>query len=354
MIPRKVRVGLTYDLRDAYLEAGYSELETAEFDRADTIDSLDAALGKLGYEVDRIGNVRQLAARLVDGDCWDIVFNICEGLHGLGREAQVPALLDAYSIPYVFSDTLVCALTLHKAMTKDVVRAAGVATPDYVLVSDIADVKSVKLAYPLFAKPVAEGTGKGIEADSKITTPAELLDVCGRLLKKYRQPVLVERFLPGREFTVGIIGTGRKAKALATLEIELLPAADADVYSYRNKEFCEELVVYKILPEGKLRRAAEALAVKAWRALGGRDAGRIDVRVDDKGEVQLIEVNALAGIHPEHSDLPMMATQSGVSYESLIGMIMDSAMQRVPAEIRSRVQTAPQKLARQAAATIAA
>jgi D-alanine-D-alanine ligase len=102
-----MRVGLTYDLRDAYLEAGYSEIETAEFDRADTIDSIEAALRELGYQVDRIGHVKQLAARLVAGDRWDLVFNICEGMYGIGREAQVPALLDAYRIPYVFSDTLV-------------------------------------------------------------------------------------------------------------------------------------------------------------------------------------------------------------------------------------------------------
>ncbi len=334
---RNVQVGLTYDLRQDYLDAGYSELETAEFDRADTIDSIESALVELGYNVDRIGNVKQLAARLVGGDRWDLVFNICEGLHGIGREAQVPALLDAYEIPYVFSDTLACALTLHKGMTKDVVRACGVATPDYVLVSELADVKAVNLPYPLFAKPVAEGTGKGIHADSKIDNAADLHTVCRRLLKEHQQPVIVERFLPGREFTVGIVGTGRKAKALATLEIELLRGADADAYSYRNKENCEELVLYKLLVAGKLRREVEALAVKAWRVLGCRDAGRIDVRLDADGEVQFIELNPLAGIHPEHSDLPIMASKIGMGYATLIGMIMNSAMQRVA--VRDRAET---------------
>jgi D-alanine-D-alanine ligase len=328
MSPSQMRVGLTYDLRDAYLEAGFSEIETAEFDRADTIESIEAALINLGYRVDRIGHVKQLAARLVSGDRWDLVFNICEGMHGIGREAQVPALLDAYQIPYVFSDTLVCALTLHKGMTKDVVRAAGVATPDYVIVSDAAGIKNVNLPYPLFAKPIAEGTGKGINANSKITTPAELQQVCKKLLKEYRQPVLVERFLPGREFTVGILGSGRKAVALATMEIELLPEADSEVYSYHNKENCEELVKYKLLPSGKLRREVETLAVRAWRALGCRDAGRIDVRMDDRGQVSFIEVNPLAGIHPKHSDLPIMAAMVGVEYTALIGRIMVSASAR--------------------------
>ncbi|HSD68804.1 MAG TPA: hypothetical protein VLB07_04585, partial [Woeseiaceae bacterium] len=335
MSPSEIRVGLTFDLREAYLEAGFSEIETAEFDRVDTIDSIEKALLELGYQVDRIGNVKQLAARLVAGHRWDLVFNICEGMYGIGREAQVPALLDAYRIPYVFSDTLVCALTLHKGMTKDVVRAAGVATPDYAIVSEPSGVKSVNLEYPLFAKPIAEGTGKGISANSKISNPAELQRVCRQLLKEHKQPVLVERFLPGREFTVGILGTGRKASALATMEIELLPGADSEVYSYRNKENCEELVHYKLLPMGKLRREVESLAVRAWRALGCRDGGRIDVRLDGNGQVNFIEVNPLAGIHPEHSDLPMMGTMVGMTYTALIGNIMKSALPRCHAAVRA-------------------
>jgi D-alanine-D-alanine ligase len=330
-----LRVGLTYDLRDAYLAEGYGEIETAEFDRADTIDSIEAALARQGNAVDRIGNVKQLAARLVSGDRWDIVFNICEGMHGIGREAQVPALLDAYEIPYVFSDALVCALTLHKGMTKDVVRAAGVATPDYVVVHELADVKNVSLPFPLFAKPVAEGTGKGISAQSKINSAAQLRKVCRELLTAHKgQGVLVERFLPGREFTVGIIGTGRKAKALATLEIVLLENADAEVYSYRNKEECEDLVQYTLLASGSLRKDIETLALRSWRALDCRDAGRVDVRLDATGQVHFLEVNPLAGMHPEHSDLPIMATKIGVTYDALISRIMESALLRARRKAR--------------------
>ncbi len=330
----KLRVGLTYDLRDAWLEAGYSELDTAEFDRADTIDHIADTLTALGYRVDRIGHLQQLARRLVAGDRWDLVFNICEGMHGWGREAQVPALLDAYQVPYVFSDPLVCALTLHKGMTKDVVRAAGVATPDFVVIHEQGSVRNVKLPYPLFAKPVAEGTGKGVSSESKINNAEELQAVCRSLLAEHRQPVLVERFLPGREFTVGILGTGRKAGAIATLEINLLPDADAEVYSYRNKENCEELVEYKLLEEGKLRGRVESLALRTWRALGCRDAGRIDVRVDDDGVPNFIEVNPLAGMHPHHSDLPIMASMVGMDYRTLISGIMSSARVRCRRRVR--------------------
>lgn len=323
-----LRVGITYDLRDAWLEAGYSEIETAEFDRSDTIDSIYDALTELGYRVDRIGHLQQLARRLVDGSRWDIVFNICEGMHGWGREAQVPALLDAYQIPYVFSDPLVCALTLHKGMTKDVVRAAGVATPDFAVVHEPGQLRNIALPYPLFAKPVAEGTGKGVSSESKVNNAAELKAVCRRLLTEHKQPVLVERFLPGREFTVGILGTGRKAAAVGTMEIALLPEADAEVYSYRNKEYCEELVEYRMLEKDKLRTRVESLALRAWRALGCRDAGRIDVRLDDAGAPNFIEVNPLAGLHPEHSDLPIMATKAGMDYVDLISGIMNSAKLR--------------------------
>lgn len=318
-------VGLTYDLRDAYIEAGYTEIETAEFDRVDTIESIEHALLVLGYSTVRIGNIRQLAERLVRGERWDLVFNICEGMHGIGREAQVPALLDAYEIPYVFSDTLTCALTLHKGMAKDVVRAAGVATPDYTIVHRLADIANIRLAFPLFVKPIAEGTGKGVSAKSKINNTSQLRRVCKELLEEHGQAVLVERFLPGREFTVGMLGTGRDARALATLEIELLPGADSEVYSYRNKENCEELVRYKLLRSGKLKRDIETLCIRAWQALRCRDGGRIDVRMDDQGKVNFIEVNPLAGIHPEHSDLPIMATQCGMDYVTLIRNIMASA-----------------------------
>jgi len=326
----KLRVGLTYDLREDYLAAGYSEHETAEFDSIDTINSIENALQILGYETDRIGNIRELAVRLVNGDNWDLVFNICEGMHGIGREAQVPGLLDAYQIPYVFSDTLVCALTLHKGMTKDVVRAAGISTPDYAIVRKPVDVNRVRLALPLFAKPIAEGTGKGISANSKINSITQLRAVCLQLLKEYPgQSVLVERFLPGREFTVGILGTGQHARALATLEIQLLEGAECEVYSYHNKENWKKLVHYRLLPAGKLRQQVEDLALNAWRVLGCRDGGRIDVRLDENGNAHFLEVNPLAGIRPEYSDLPIMAALVGMNYVSLIQRIMTSALQRI-------------------------
>ena len=328
-----MKIGLTYDLRQEYLAAGYSEEETAEFDRPDTIDAIETALRQLGHDTDRIGHARQLVERLAAGDRWDLVFNICEGLTGPAREAQVPALLDVYGIPCTFSDPLRMSLCLHKGMTKVLVRAAGVPTPDFAVVERIEDLEALEkqsLSYPLFAKPIAEGTGKGVGPTSILHDVASLRRNCEELLTRLHQPVLVEEYLPGREFTVGLLGTGTEAFVLGTLEIILRDGAEPDVYSYVNKEHCEELVAYPLVraQDDEQVARAEEIALAAWRALGCRDAGRIDLRCDRHGHPHFLEVNPLAGLHPEHSDLPMLCTALGMPYVKLIEHIVRSAVVR--------------------------
>jgi D-alanine-D-alanine ligase len=322
-----LEIGITYDLRDDYLSAGYSEEETAEFDRADTIDAIEEALLHHGYAVRRIGNIRSLVRRLAAGERWDMVFNIAEGLVGFGREAQIPALLDAYRIPYTFSDPLVLSLSLHKGMTKHIVRSLGIPTPYFVIVETKEDISDVNLPFPLFVKPVAEGTGKGINAASKITSKKELEEVCRRLLEKIRQPVIVETYLPGREFTVGIVGTGKDAVALGVAEVSLKDNAEQNAYSYVNKERCEELIEYRLVNDTEAMKAAE-FALTTWRGIGCRDAGRVDLRSNDDGIPNFMEINPLSGLHPLHSDLPILCSLKGIAYRHLIGIIMNSAFMR--------------------------
>jgi D-alanine-D-alanine ligase len=321
-------VGLTYDLRSEWISQGFSEVETAEMDREDTVIAIETALHAEGFQTERIGNYKSLIAALNAGKRWDLVFNFCEGMYGLGREALVPALLDAYRIPYTFSDPVVLAVALHKGMTKRVVRDAGVPTPDFAIVESIDEVRSVHLGFPLFAKPLAEGTGKGISPESRITSVAELVTVCERLLSQYKQPVLVEEYLPGREFTTGIVGTGPDARVVGTMEVILLSNAELNAYTYENKEHFEDRVRYE-LPHGADEEGCARLALQAWRALGARDGGRIDIRMDAKGVPNFIEVNPLAGLHPQHSDLPIICSMVGVSYQKLIGDILKSALKRV-------------------------
>ncbi len=247
------------------------------------------------------------------------------------REAQVPAILDVYEIPYTFSDAATLSLCLDKALTKTVFRSQCLPTPDWHVVRNLADVARCKVSFPVIAKPLAEGTGKGIDAASKITERNSLRRACQRLLECYHQPVLVEQFLPGREFTVGLVGTDDKAEVVGTLEIVLRDEAEPSVYSYVNKEQSEQLCEFLFVRalDDNVVAEAERIAQAAWRAAGGRDAGRIDLRCDAAGNPQIMEINPLAGLHPTHSDLPMLWTASGRTYEELIGRIVEAAKSRI-------------------------
>ncbi len=322
-----MRIGMTYDLRDDYLAAGYGEEETAEFDRLSTIEAIETAIRTMGHEPLRIGNLPALVTQLAGGARWDLVFNIAEGLYGFGREAQVPALLDAYRIPYVFSGPLVQAITLHKGITKHIIRDCGLPTPAFAVINTVDDLGLVDLPYPLFAKPVAEGTGKGVTPASKVTGPAQLQTICTSLLATFNQPVLVETFLPGREFTVGIVGNGKECRSIGTMEVVLLDNSEPDVYSYHNKEFCEELVEYRAVTDAEAE-AAETLALACYRVLGCCDAGRVDVRSDGYGRPHFIEINPLAGLHPDHSDLCIIAAKYGIGYQQLLEQIIFAALRR--------------------------
>ena len=329
-----MRIGVTYDLRADYLAMGMSEEDSAEFDAEVTISAIVNALAGLGHEPVRIGNVRALTQRLAAGERWDAVFNICEGLSGYGREAQVPGLLDAYGIPHVFSDALTLAVSLDKSWTKRIVGSADVPTAAFAMIERVADIAKIDLPFPLFVKPVAEGSGKGVDPRSKVNTPAELKSVATELLARFRQPVLVEAYLPGREFTVGIVGTGDEARAIGVMEIVPKENALTTDYGFVNKERCDEFVRYRMADDAEAQAAAN-VALNAWRTLRCRDGGRIDIRSDGKSQPHFIEVNPLAGLNPEHSDLCFIARFKGLAYQELIGLIMSSFLRRHP-ELASR------------------
>ena len=320
------------------MAAGYDEIETAEFDREDTIIALENALMGLGHEPERIGNARQLIEALALGRRWELVFNIAEGLRGIGREAQVPAILDIYAIPYTFSDPLVMSLTLHKGMTKRIIRDAGIPTSDFLIFEQGGDEKDIPFFPPFFIKPVAEGTGKGVTPHSIIQRREDLHDACMVMQRDFKQSVLVERFLPGREFTVGVTGTGENAEVVGTIEVLLLDGAEPGVYSYANKENCEALVEYRPVRSSSdpLITKAEAISLEAYKVLGCRDAGRVDIRCDEDGKPFFLEINPLAGIHPEHSDLPIICKSANLSYKILIERILASARRRLRTGTNSR------------------
>lgn len=321
-----MKIGITFDLRTD------SNEDSAEFDKISTIEHIESTLGSLGYETERIGNFKDLLRELnsynVYSEC-DMIFNICEGLYGVGREAQVPALLDAHRIPYTFSDPFVLCLTLNKGMTKRIIRDAGLPTAPFTIINKIQDIYDIKLNYPLFVKPNGEGSGIGINGNSKVNNLQELKNVCLLCLPYSLNPLyplIIEEYLPGREFTVGIIGTGDESVLLGCMEINF--NSDEKLYSYNMKTNYEEFITYT-LPEEEMSKKVCDLALKSWKLLGCRDSGRIDVRLDENGVPNFIEVNPLAGLNKDTSDLPILAKMNGFSYEYIIESIINSAKKRI-------------------------
>lgn len=328
-------VGMTYDLQQDYLAAGYGRDEVAELDSPVTVEAIKGALLSQGHDVELIGGVIPLTRALAEGRRWDMIFNFAEGMLGLAREAQVPALLDAWDIPYTFSGPEVLALSLHKGWTNAVLRAHGVPTADFRIVNSMDDVDAVGLPFPLFVKPVAEGSSKGVSDKSLVRDREALREICAHVLGTYRQPALVETFLPGREFTVGLLGSGRQCRVLGVMEVLSTASGDACAYTYANKQEWRERALYELATDGLAEQAAE-VARAAWRALGCLDAGRIDVRLDERGEARFIEVNPLAGLNPESSDLPILCGKIGLGYDELISSIMDSAIRRAESRAQGK------------------
>ena len=320
-----MKVGLTFDLRSWYIDRGYSMDETAEFDKQETVDALENSLKMMGHETEPVGNAFQLIEALASGKRWDIVFNIAEGLYGDGRESVVPAILDQYRIPYVFSGPVIMGLSLNKHMAKLVVSAAGVPVSPGCLIREIIDLDKCDLKYPLFVKPVSEGTGKGITEKSLVNTPSELKEMVEWILSEFRQPALAEEYLPGREFTVGVVGHGEDAIAIGGMEII---CANNLPYSVEVKENYQNYCTYKPL-DADIADECKAVALGGWKALDAVDAGRVDLKADRNGKICFIEANPLAGLNPVHSDLPILSRMYGIQYQTLMEMIMNAALKRI-------------------------
>lgn len=320
-----MKVGLTYDLRSWYTDRGYSMDETAEFDKQETIDGIDNALKKMGHQTEPVGNAFQLIEALAAGRRWDIVFNIAEGLYGDGRESVVPAILDQYKIPYTFSGPVIMGLSLNKHLAKLVVGAAGVPVSPGMLINDLIELEKCNLEYPLFVKPVSEGTGKGITSKSFVHNSEELNEMASWILSEFHQPALVEEYLPGREFTVGVVGSGNEAVAIGGMEVMTINNLP---YSVEVKENYQNYCTYKPL-DADVTEECKAVTLKAWKALNAVDAGRVDLKADRNGRICFIEANPLAGLNPVHSDLPILARMYGIEYQELLEKIMKSAIGRI-------------------------
>lgn len=314
-------IGITYNLAHSYSAQGFSEQDVSSFMLKETLHAIETALISLGHRTHLVGDFIGLINSIQSGQRWDLVFNIADGTMGTGREALIPAVLDSYNIPYTFSDPLSLTICTHKGMTKRIVRENGIKTPSFVIVEKKEDIERVNIPYPLFIKPLMGGRSLGVNDNSYIEDPKTFKKNCAYLLDTIRQPILVETYLPGREFSIGIMGSGKDAKILGIVEVELNDKADRYAFSRLNKVHAGERVQY-LFPEDEEASVASELALKAWNILGCRDLGRIDVRSDQHHQPNFIEANPIPGLHPEHSIIAILLKKNNISYRDLIKEII--------------------------------
>ncbi len=339
-----MKIGLTFNVRSG-LAAGDGAVNPhcpddaeEEFDSPETIEALAAAIRELGHEVELLGDGEPMLRRLLrrasgeGGGRPDMVFNFAEGTGtSRSREARVPAVLEMLGIPYTGSDPLTLAVTLDKQCAKRLVRSAGVATPDWLVVDGDVDEfrdRLETLPLPVIVKPAFEGSSKGIHSANLVEEPGRLVETVAELATAYRQPVLVEEFIDGDELTVGIIGNAPR-EPLGIMRVVPLERSGPFVYSLEVKRDWERLVRYECpakLGTADTRAVADA-ALAVWNALGCRDLARIDFRLRNHVPY-FLEVNPLPGLNPKSSDLVLMARALGLTYSGLIDRILKAAIER--------------------------
>ncbi len=329
-----MRVALTYNLKekDETKPADYF----SEFDSEDTVGAIAQALEKKGHEVSRVNASKTDLFSYFGKNKVDFVFNIAEGKSGKFRESEIPAILDYLDIPYTGSNTFSLALALNKSLTKKILKAENIPTPAFQLFSKGAEELDPSLKFPLIAKPNCEGSAKGINTSNVVETKEALFKKVKEIIRDYKQEVLVEEFIHGKELTVGIIENG-KAQVLPILEIDFATCVKSGefFYSWRMKEFQGNMelgLVPSFHCPARLDAATEKLvketALATHQAVGCSDISRTDIRLDKNNVPYVLEINPLPGLDPKESNFPVMAYAAGMKYEDLINMILISAKDR--------------------------
>lgn len=319
-----IRVGFTYNVKRS--DKGDDE---AEWDPPETIIAIANALARQGHIVVHLEATPDLPRVLAEADV-DLIFNIAEGVEGRNREAQVPALCELLGIPYTGSDSATLAIALDKALGKKVLLQHDILTPKFQVWESTRERLQPDMKFPLIVKPNAEGSSKGIGSTSVVDNEEELRAAVKVCLERYRQPALVEEYIAGREFTVGLLGD-KRPRVLPPMEIKFKKDNPRPVYDYAVKQEWEEYVYYECpakLTEAE-QKAMEKIARATFWALDCRDVARVDMRMDEDGRIYVLEVNPLPGLTPGYSDLVLIANAAGMEYDQLIGEIMVGGLRRM-------------------------
>jgi D-alanine-D-alanine ligase len=325
-----LRVGFTFNVKRVKPSYDMAEDSEAEYDSPTTLQAIREAIASWGHEVVDLEATPELP-NILGAPVVDVVFNIAEGFRGRNRESQVPALLELLDIPYTGSDPATLSLALDKGLAKKIVRQAGILTPNFQLFHTGKErIDKQFVNWPLMVKPVAEGSSKGVIAKSVVHSEGEMREVVRELIEKYHQPALVEEYIGGREFTVGLLGE-RRPRVLAPMEIVFQDKTDkTPVYRFEDKLEVNNRIRYDVpakVDAGQLERLRSA-ARGAFMALGCRDVARIDFRMDDKGRFFFLECNPLPGLTPGWSDLVLIAQGEGMDFRTLISEILSGAIRR--------------------------
>jgi len=334
-----MRIGLAYDLKEA-VDSTSSSLEDAleEYDSPETVEALATTFENLGHSVVKLGGGKEFIANILQNNV-DFVFNIAEGLGNYkSREAQVPSILEMLDIPYSGSDPQCLAICLDKSLTKKLVIAEGIRTPKWQFITSHRQLKEIThddLIFPAFIKPAYEGSSKGIRLGSRAETVAQTAELAAELLQRYQQPVIVEEFIAGDEVTVGMVGNS-PPNVLGIMRVMSKKRGSPFIYSLEVKREWEQLVDYECparLEEATLEEITNS-SLEIFQALGCRDFARLDYKLNPEGIPYFLEINPLAGLNPNSSDLPIMANKLGWTYQALISTILNAALQRYPQCVR--------------------
>jgi D-alanine-D-alanine ligase len=338
--PQWLHVGITYNLkksnRDEEWDGQSTSIEPAavdneaEYDDITTIMAIKEALESYNCRVTLLEVDKELPVKLVEHKP-DIIFNIAEGIHGRGREAQVPALLNFYKIPYTGSDETTLCIALDKALTKRILSTYHIKTPkDRVIAKDQSQLTG-RFPFPAIVKPNAEGSSKGISDVAIVTNRRELQELVSKDIGLYKQDMLVEEYISGREFTVGIFGNGRDVHVFPPMEIGYINQdKQYNIYSYNVKQNYKEFIRYECPANISKDIETEMIntARKIFEILSCKDFARIDFRLSPEGKLYFIEINPLPGLAPGYSDFPMIAEFNGMDYNSLVWNVLKSALKR--------------------------
>ncbi len=324
-----LRIGITFNVKRVDSKGG-NDAE-AEYDAPETIDAIREALESYGHQVFPFEATAELPRQLMETPV-DLVFNIAEGVEGRNREAAVPALCELLGIPYTGSDAATLSIALDKALSKRVLMQHGILTAEFQVMETGRERLSPKLKFPLIVKPNQEGSSKGVSASASVVDDdTALRAVVRELIERYRQPALIEVYIPGREFTVGLLGD-RRPRVLPPMEILFKDKSNPrPVYDFQIKQEWEKHVSYQCpahLTPVELK-AVERVARETFAALDCRDVSRVDLRMTAKGELYVIEVNPLPGLTPGYSDLCLIAAAAGIEYRTLIGEILEGGLKRL-------------------------